>query len=72
MRGLLEEPSDGIALYLTTTGTSGAATYNSITGILNVPNYSISGGTPGGSDTQVQFNDGGVFGGLGAVYVYTY
>ena len=44
MRGLLEEPSDGIALHLTTTGTSGASTYNSITGVLNIPIYS-GGGT---------------------------
>lgn len=29
------------AISLTTTGTTGAATYNSTTGILNVPNYSV-------------------------------
>lgn len=33
------------ALSLTTTGSSGAATYNSSTGILNVPQYANSGGT---------------------------
>lgn len=49
---------------LTTTGTSGAATF--IGNTLNIPNYST---TPGGSDTQVQFNDGGSFGGdAGLVY----
>jgi len=30
------------AVSLTTTGTSGAATYNSTTGVLNVPNYAVS------------------------------
>jgi len=33
------------AISLTTSGTSGAATYNSTTGVLNVPNYANSGGT---------------------------
>lgn len=33
------------AISLTTTGTSGPATYNSTTGVLNVPNYANSGGT---------------------------
>lgn len=33
------------AISLTTTGTSGAATYNSSTGVLNVPVYANSGGT---------------------------
>lgn len=33
------------AISLTTTGTSGAATYNSSTGVLNVPNYATSNGT---------------------------
>lgn len=28
----------------------------------------VSGGTPGGADTQVQFNDGGVFGGSSALW----
>jgi hypothetical protein len=47
---------------LTTTGTSGAATFNGTT--LNIPQYAGgSGGTPGGSNTQVQFNDSGAFGG---------
>lgn len=32
------------AISLTTTGTSGAATFNSITGVLNIPNYSSVGG----------------------------
>lgn len=33
------------AISLTTTGTSGAATYNSTTGVLNVPNYASGGGS---------------------------
>lgn len=35
----------GSEITLTTTGTSGAATYNSVSGILNIPNYAVSGGT---------------------------
>ena len=48
---------------LTTTGTSGAATFNGTT--LNIPQYTGGGGggTPGGSTTQVQFNNAGAFGG---------
>ena len=45
---------------LTTTGTSGAATF--ISNVLNIPQYTGS-GTPGGSNTQVQFNNSGSFGG---------
>lgn len=45
---------------LTTTGSSGAATFTS--GTLNIPQYT-GGGTPGGSNTQVQFNNSGAFGG---------
>lgn len=48
---------------LTTTGTSGAATFNSTTGALNIPNYASSGGTPGGTSGQMQFNNAGAFGG---------
>ena len=33
------------AISLTTTGTSGAATYNSTTGVLNIPNYITNSGT---------------------------
>lgn len=33
------------SISLTTTGTSGAATYNSSTGVLNVPNYTTAGGS---------------------------
>jgi len=47
---------------LTTTGTSGAATFNGTT--LNIPNYTSGGGTPGGSDTQLQYNNAGAFGGI--------
>ena len=46
---------------LTTTGTSGAATF--VGNTLNIPQYSGGGGTPGGSDTQIQFNNSGSFGG---------
>jgi hypothetical protein len=47
---------------LTTTGTSGAATF--IGNTLNIPQYTGGGGgTPGGSNTQVQFNNSGSFGG---------
>jgi hypothetical protein len=47
---------------LTTTGTSGAATF--IGNTLNIPQYTGGGGgTPGGSDTQIQFNNSGSFGG---------
>ncbi len=46
---------------LTTTGTSGAATL--ISNTLNIPQYSGGGGTPGGSTTQVQYNNAGAFAG---------
>jgi hypothetical protein len=45
---------------LTTTGTSGAATFNGYT--LNIPQYSSGGGTPAGSDKQIQYNAAGSFG----------
>jgi len=56
------------ALTLTTTGTSGAATLVGAT--LNIPQYSGGGGgTPGGSNTQIQYNNSGAFGGsAGLVY----
>lgn len=47
---------------LTTTGTSGAATF--ISNTLNIPNYSTA---PGGSNTDVQFNNSGAFGGSGSL-----
>jgi len=48
------------SLTLTTTGTSGAATLVGAT--LNIPQYSGGGGgTPGGSNTYVQYNDSGAF-----------
>lgn len=50
------------AISLTTTGTSGAATYNSGTGVLNIPQYATA---PGGSTKQFQFNDAGAFAGSG-------
>lgn len=46
---------------LTTTGTSGAATF--ISNTLNIPQYSGGGGSPGGSTTQVQYNSAGSFAG---------
>jgi len=46
---------------LTTTGTSGAATFAGNT--LNIPQYSGGGGSPGGSTTQVQYNSSGSFAG---------
>ena len=47
---------------LTTTGTSGAATL--VGNTLNIPQYTGGGGgTPGGNDTEVQFNSGGAFAG---------
>lgn len=55
------------SLTLTTTGTSGAATLVGTT--LNIPVYSSGGATtPGGLNTQLQYNNNGVFGGItGAV-----
>lgn len=51
---------------LTTTGSSGAATF--IGDVLNIPQYSGGGGTPGGLNTQIQYNNAGSFGGIsGAV-----
>lgn len=41
----LSASGSGTALSLTTTGTSGAATYNSTTGVLNIPIYSAGAGT---------------------------
>lgn len=45
---------------LTTTGSSGAATF--LSDVLNIPQYSSGGGSPAGSDTQIQYNNGGAFG----------
>lgn len=59
-RLLTDAASTGISL--TTTGTSGAAT---LTGtVLNIPVYSSAGGTPGGLNTQIQYNNSGSFGGI--------
>lgn len=46
------------AISLTTSGTSGAATYNSSTGVLNVPNYTFSGITGTGVNGRVAFWNG--------------
>jgi hypothetical protein len=49
---------------LTTTGTSGAATFSG--DVLNIPQYSGGGGgSPGGSNGSVQYNSSGSFGGNG-------
>ena len=51
------------AISLTTTGTSGAATYDNITGILNVPNYSpnLSGYVPyTGATSNVNLGEQGI------------
>jgi hypothetical protein len=42
--GVLSSSGGGTSLTLTTTGTSGAATYNSGTGVLNIPIYSAGAG----------------------------
>jgi hypothetical protein len=42
--GVLSSTGGGTSLSLTTTGTSGAATYNSTTGVLNIPIYSAGAG----------------------------
>ncbi len=47
----------------TTAGTSGYSLTTDGSGNTTWTNVSGGGGTPGGSDTQVQFNDGGSFGG---------
>lgn len=49
-------------LTLTTTGTSGVATLIGTT--LNIPQYAA---TPSGSDSQVQYNNGGSFGGASSL-----
>lgn len=51
-----------VGFTLTTTGSSGAATF--IGTVLNIPNYAGGGGTPGGSNTQLQYNNSGAFGGM--------
>lgn len=51
------------AFTLTTLGSSGAATYTQATGVFNIPQYSGGGGgSPAGSNTEIQFNDSGSFG----------
>lgn len=52
-----------IPITLTTTGTSGAATF--IAGTLNIPQYTGGGGggTPGGASTNIQYNSSGSFAG---------
>jgi len=45
---------------LTTTGSSGAATF--VGNTLNIPQYAGGGGSPAGSNTQIQYNASGSFG----------
>ena len=44
-------------------GTNITVTTDSVTNTLTINSTASGGGTPGGSNTQVQFNDGGAFGG---------
>jgi len=53
---------------LTTTGTSGAATFNQGTGALNIPSY--AGGSPAGSTMEIQYNNAGAFG-ASSSFTYT-
>jgi len=54
-------PSSGAGITLTTTGTSGPAELNGT--VLNIPNYTTTGGTPSIPLNSVQFNDNSAFGG---------
>ena len=54
-------PSSGAGITLTTTGTSGPAELNGT--VLNIPNYTTTGGTPDSPANSVQFNNAGAFGG---------
>ena len=54
-------PSSGAGITLTTTGTSGPAELNGT--VLNIPNYTTTGGTPDSPVNSVQFNNAGAFGG---------
>ena len=56
-------PSSGAGITLTTTGTSGVATL--VGTVLNIPNYTTTGGTPTLPLNSVQFNNNGSFGGSG-------
>ena len=49
----------GSALTLTTTGTSGAATYDPNTGVLNIPQYSSSGGVGDGDYGDITVSSSG-------------
>lgn len=54
------------AISLTTTGTSGAATYNNTTGVINVPQYET---TPNGGQYAIQYYRNGEFSG-NQLFVY--
>ena len=54
-------PSSGAGITLTTTGTSGPAELNGT--VLNIPNYTTTGGTPATPLNSVQFNNASAFGG---------
>jgi hypothetical protein len=50
------------AISLTTIGSTGASTYNSSTGVFNIPSYAGGGGgTPAGATTNIQYNTAGAF-----------
>jgi hypothetical protein len=50
------------AISLTTIGSTGASTYNSATGVFNIPSYAGGGGGAAGSSTWVQYNNSSAFG----------
>lgn len=52
----------GAVSSLTTVGSTGPATL--LAGVLNIPVYAGSGGTPGGSNFQLQYNNASAFGGI--------
>jgi hypothetical protein len=54
------------AISLTTTGNTGQSTYNSTTGVLNIPTYATI--APGGSAGYAQFNHSNTFVGTGRIY----
>jgi hypothetical protein len=53
--GYITQSGARTAISLTTTGTSGAATYDNTTGVLNIPQYAVSGG---GTGTVTDFSAG--------------
>jgi hypothetical protein len=69
--GITYTPAGGMALGTPTGGVQGANTLNAAGVFVNGVAVSTgSGGTPGGADTQVQFNNAGAFGGS-SNFLYT-